>query len=184
MKLTKQQKKDKSKELASELKDAGFLAFTNYQGLKFTELYGLRAKLKSSKSRYSVVKNSIVRHALQEAGIPLADEKLFQGPLGMVVSKSEDPSGPAKVLSQFAKEFPLLKFRAGYVRPKWLTGPDIQRLAALPSRTELLAKLAGALNGSLVNIASVLQAPMRDLALVLKALEDKKKAEAPAGSAA
>ena len=182
MKLTKAQKKDKSKELASELKDASCLYFTNYQGLKFAELYQLRAKLRPLGGRYQVVKNSLVKNALANAGLSPEDAKLFKGPIGLVVAKGADPVAAAKVLTSFAKDFPQLKLRAAFVPPNWFGGTDVAKLATMPSKPELLGKLANALYGANASIAMVLQAPIRDLAYVLKALEDKKQKES--GSAA
>src|SRR5258706_12073900 len=112
MKQTKAQKKEASKELAVELKDASCIYFTNYQGLKFAELYQLRAKLKPLGGRYQVVKNSLVKNALANAGLSPEDAKLFKGPIGLVVAKGADPVAAAKVLTAFAKDFPLLKLRA------------------------------------------------------------------------
>lgn len=186
MKLTKAQKKDKSKELASELRGASCLYFTNYQGLKFAELYQLRAKLKPLGGRYQVVKNSLVKNALKDAALSPEDARLFKGPIGLVVAKGADPVAAAKVLTQFAKDFPALKLRAAYVPPQWMQGPDVARLATLPGKAELVGKLANALYGTSASIAMVLQAPIRDLAYVLKALEDKEKSEtggAPATAA-
>jgi len=182
MKLTKQQKKDKSKELAVSLKTASCIYFTNYQGLKFAELYQLRSKLKPLGGKYTVVKNSLIENALKNADMSPADAKLFKGPIGLVVAQGADPVAAAKVLATFAKDFPALKLRAAFVPPQWLAGTDVAKLAALPSKTELMGKLASALYGVNASIAMVLQAPIRDLAYVLKALEDKKSKES--GSAA
>lgn len=177
MKLTKAQKKDKAQELAQELQGASCLYFTNYQGLKFAELYQLRTRLKPLGGRYQVVKNSLVRNALRYAGLSPQDDGVFKGPIGLVVAKSADAVQAAKVLAQFAKDFPQLKFRAAFVPPQWMPGSDVVRLASLPGKTELLGRLANALYGTAAGIAAVLQAPIRDLALVLQALEDKKKSE-------
>jgi len=145
MKLTRQQKKDKAQELAKELQQADCLYLTNFQGLKFTELYQLRLKLKPLGGRYRVVKNTLLKHALDAAGIAPQDPGLFKGPLGLVVGKNTDPARAAKVLAQFAKDFPQLKFRAAFVAPQWMSGSEVVRLAALPSRPELHGRLANAL---------------------------------------
>lgn len=181
MKLTKNEKIEKAKILAESLKKAPHLFFTEFQGLKFVELDELRAKLRPLRCRYAVVKNSLIRYALKNAGVDGADEKLLKGPVGIVVSESEDPVAAAKVLATFAKQFPQLKIKAGFVTQKWMTPAQCQQLSTLGSRPELLAKLAGTLYSAVAQSAGVLQAPIRDLVLVLSALEAQKK---QAGSAA
>ena len=102
---------------------------------------------------------------------------ILKGPLGLVVSDSDDPVAPAKVLAAFAKQYPLLKVKAGLVSQKWMTPADCQKLSTLGSKPELLAKLAGALYSAVAQSAGVLAAPIRDMVLVLKALEDKRTGE-------
>ena len=178
MKLTKKEKSEKSKVLADVLKKAPHLFFTEYQGLKFIELDELRGKLRPLKCRFAVVKNSLIRYALKNAGVDGIDPKLIKGPIGMVVAETEDPVAPAKVLAAIAKQFPFLKVKAGYVSRKWMTPGECQKLSTIGSKPELASKLVGALYAAVSQSAGVLQAPIRDFVLVLAALEDKKKKEA------
>ncbi|HAM35657.1 MAG TPA: 50S ribosomal protein L10 [Elusimicrobia bacterium] len=177
MKLTKKEKVEKSQKMAESLKGAPHLFFTEYQGLKFQELDELRAKLRPLRCGYAVIKNSLVRYALKNAGLDVADAKLLKGPVGMVVSQGDDPVAPAKVLATFAKQYPFLKIKAGLVSQKWITPAECQKLSTLGSKPELLAKLAGTLYSAVAQSAGVLQAPIRDMVLVLSALEEKKKSE-------
>lgn len=174
MKLTKKEKVEKSQELADKLKNAPHLFFTEYQGLKFKELDELRAKLRPLRCRYAVIKNSLIRFALKNAGVPAADAKLLKGPVGMVVSESDDPVAPAKVLAAFSKQYPVLKVKAGLVSQKWMSPAECQTLSQLPSRQELLAKAVGIMYSVISQPVSVMQAPARDVLLVVKALEQKK----------
>ncbi|MFA6094119.1 MAG: 50S ribosomal protein L10 [Elusimicrobiota bacterium] len=178
MKQTKAQKKEESKKFAETLKASPFLYFTDYQGLKFTELAELRAKLKPMKCRFKILKNSLLENALKQAGIDGVDTRLIEGPNAILVTQSDDPIGPAKVLAQFAKEFPKLKIKAGYVGRQWMSAPDCERLSKIGSRPELAAKLVGVLYSTVSQSASVLAAPIRDLVLVLKALEEKQQKSA------
>ncbi|MBI5881734.1 MAG: 50S ribosomal protein L10 [Elusimicrobia bacterium] len=180
MKLTRTQKIEKGKSLSERLKAAQHLFFTEYQGLKFHDLQALRTRLKAAGARYAVVKNSIVRHALSNAGVAAAEAGMLKGPVGMAVVEGEDPVVAAKTLATFGKEFPKLKIKAGFVERKWMKAPECVALAALGSKNEVLGRLASALYGSVAQAASVLQAPIRDFVLVLKALEDKKKGAAAA----
>lgn len=183
MKLTKEQKKDLARQLGEMFRKSSHMYFTQYQGLKFVELAQLRSKLKPLSAKYQVIKNRLVAHALREAGIQGPDQGLLKGPVGLIVGHGTDPVSAAKVLATFAKNFPLLKIKAGYVDSRWLNAQDCIKLSALGSRPELLSMLAGALYSAVAQAASVLNAPMRDLALVLKAVQDKKGGEAPATAA-
>jgi len=177
MKLTKVQKTEKAKVLAEKLKAAPHLFFTEYKGLRFVQLDELRAKLRPLHCRYAVVKNSLVRYALKNAGVAGLDAKLLKGPVGMVVSESEDPVAPAKVLAAFAKQYPFLKIKAGLVSQKWMTPAECQHLSTLGSRQELMGKAVSVLYNVISQAVAVVQAPTRDALLVVKALEQKKKSQ-------
>jgi large subunit ribosomal protein L10 len=183
MKLTKDQKVEASKALAEKLKVAPHLFFTEYKGLKFVELDELRNQLRPLKCRYAVVKNSLVRYALKNAGVDGADPKLLKGPVGLIVADTDDPVAPAKVVAALAKKFPALKIRAGYVSRKWMTPADCDKLSKLPSKQELMGKIVGTLYTIVSQSVAIAQAPTRDMLLVVKALEDKKKSESGAAAA-
>ncbi len=177
MKLTKSDKIERAKALAESLQKAPHLFFTEFQGLKFTELDDLRGKLRPLRCRFAVIKNSLVRYALKNAGVDGGDSKLLKGPIALVVSQEDDPVAPAKVLAAFAKQFPQLKIKAGLVSRRWMSPAECDKLSTLGGRPELLGKLAGTLYSAISQAAGVLQAPVRDFVLVLKALEDKRKTE-------
>lgn len=174
MKQTKDQKVENAKVLAEALKKAPHMFFTQYQGLKFRELDELRGKLRPLKCRYAVVKNSLIKYALKSAGVDGVDPKLLKGPLGMIVSDSDDPVAPAKVLAAFAKQFPALKIKAGYVSRKWMSPAECETLSKLPGRQELMGKIVGLLYTMVSQPLAIAQAPARDMLLVVKALEEKK----------
>ncbi len=171
MKHTKKEKVEKSKELAVEFGKTANLFFADFQGLKFQELAELRGKVAPLKGRFQVIKNSMLRFALQDAGFEGAKPDLFKGQTGMLLAPGEDPVAAAKILAAFAKQFPALKIKAGWVGGAWMGAEDVKRLSALASKPELLSKLASVLYGAMSNMAAVLAAPARDLAMTLKALE-------------
>lgn len=181
MKLTKEQKKEVSKQLGETLKGAGNVFFTNYQGLKFVEIDELRKQLRPMKAKYRIVRNTTLGHALKEAGIDLKDPSLLKGPAAILIAPGDDPVAPAKALVKFAKEAEAMKLRGGYIGGIWMTPEECKALASLGSKPELLGKLANALYSAVAQGACVLAAPIRDLVLVLKAVEEKQKS---AGAAA
>jgi|SRR5579885_297694 len=175
MKLTKTQKIESSKELAEKLKAAPHLFFTEYKGMKFGELDELRNQLRPLKCRHAVVKNSLIKYALKNAGVDGADAKIFKGPVGLIVSDVDDPVAPAKVLAALSKKFPQLKVRAGYVSQKWMTPAECEQLSKLPGKQELMGKIVGLLYTMVSQPVAIAQAPTRDMVLVVKALEGKLK---------
>lgn len=170
--------------MGEALQKAPHLYFTHYQGLKFIELADLRKKLKPLGCKYQVVKNSLVEFALKDAKISGISADTLKGPVGLVVGQGTDPVAAVKVLATFAKEFPKLKIRAGYVEGQWLDGNGCIRLSMLGTKPEILSMLVSTLYSTVAQTAGVLQAPIRDLALVLKALEEQKQKAGTAPAAA
>jgi large subunit ribosomal protein L10 len=170
--LSKEQKVEKAKGLSEEIKSAGVLFFTSYQGLKFSDMAGLREILAPTGAKYRVEKNSIVSHAVQNAGINGADEKYFKGPTAIAIGG--DIAAVAKAFVDFQKKAEALKLRACYADGVWYDEADIKKLASIGSKEDNLSKLAGALYSAVAQSAQVLQAPIRDLAYVLKAVEGTK----------
>ena len=176
MNLTKEQKKERSQSLAEEIKKSAGIFFTGYQGLKFTELAVLRASLSDAKCKFRIERNSILSHALKNAGVEGVDDSLLKGPTAIAILKEDgDVAMAAKGLSDFGKKMETFKIRAGYTDGVWYDEAKVKVLATIGSREENLSKLAGALYSAVAQSAQVLQAPIRDFAYVLKAVEDSKK---------
>ncbi len=171
MNLTKEQKKQKSQDLSCEITEAGTIFFTAYQGLKFVDMADLRAKLVPTGAKFRVERNAILDHAIRQAKIEGADEKLFQGPTAVAIGG--DVAAVAKALVDFQKAQAALKLRACYSEGVWYNEDQVKQLATIGTKEENLSKLAGALCSAGAQSAQVLQAPIRDFAYVIKALEDK-----------
>lgn len=171
MNLTKEQKKQKSQELSAEITNAGTIFFTAYQGLKFVDMAALRGELASTGAKFRVERNAILDHAIRQAKIEGADTKLFQGPTAVAVGG--DIAAVAKALVDFQKKQAALKLRACYSEGVWYDEAQIKQLATIGTKEENLSKLAGALYNAVAQSAQVLQAPIRDFAYVIKALEEK-----------
>jgi large subunit ribosomal protein L10 len=163
-------------EVSKDLAGAAATLLTHYRGLSVTELAQLRAKLREANAEMRVVKNTLTRRAASKAGIDGLDE-LLVGPTGLVFCH-EDPVGPAKALKEFGKDHPELVIRGGYLDGEVLDEAAATRLADLESREELLAKLAGLMQGALAGFARLLQAPIAQQARLMQALVDAGGAEA------
>ena len=144
---------------------------THYRGLSVTELAELRATLREANADYRVIKNTLTRRAVTDAGMEGLVEYL-EGPTAMVFC-NEDPVAPAKALKAFAKDHPELVIRGGYLDGEVLDETAAIKLADLASREELLAQLAGLMYGSLANTARLLNAlPQTQAQLFAALIED------------
>jgi large subunit ribosomal protein L10 len=142
-------------ELAEDFRTANATVLTEYRGLSVTSMKELRRALGST-TKYSVVKNTLTKIAAKDAGVEIADD-LLVGPSAVAFIKG-DPIDAAKSLRDFAKENPFLVIKGGIYEGKAVTKEEIMQLANLESREVLLAKLAGAMKGSLAKAARVFDA--------------------------
>jgi large subunit ribosomal protein L10 len=142
-------------ELAEDFRTANATVLTEYRGLSVTSMKELRRALGAT-TKYSVVKNTLTKIAAKDAGVEIADD-LLTGPSAVAFIKG-DPIDAAKSLRDFAKENPFLVIKGGFYEGKPVTKEEIMQLANLESREVLLAKLAGAMKGSLAKAARVFDA--------------------------
>jgi large subunit ribosomal protein L10 len=158
-------------QLSDRLKGANAVYVTDFVGLNVKAMTTLRAQLRAQGSQYLVVKNTLVERALADLDLPDISAH-FRGPTGLVIV-DDDPIGPAKVLADFAKDHdqrPAIK--AGIVEQRTVAAEDVQRLAKLPGREELLAELAGAMESPMAQLAFALQAKLNEMAGLIEALRD------------
>jgi large subunit ribosomal protein L10 len=142
-------------ELTEDFRTATATVLTEYRGLSVTSMKELRRAL-GEKTKYSVVKNTLTKIAAKDAGVDLSPD-LLVGPSAVAFIKG-DPIDAAKSLRDFAKENPFLVIKGGIYEGKAVTKEEIMQLANLESREVLLAKLAGAMKGSLAKAARVFDA--------------------------
>ena len=142
-------------ELTEDFRGAGATIVTEYRGLSVTSMKALRRSLGGT-TKYSVAKNTLMRIAAKNAGVEISDD-LLKGP-SAVAFINGDPIDAAKSLRDFAKENPALVIKGGIYEGKLVTTEEIMKLANLESREVLLAKLAGAMKGSLAKAARVFDA--------------------------
>ena len=147
-------KQAKVDELAKEMKEAKIVLLADYRGITVTDVTKLRADLRNANAEYKVIKNNIIRRALDANGEKELDSAL-EGPVALVIGK-EDYLEPAKVIYNFTKDHDFYKIKGGIVEGKVMTAEEIITLAKLPSRQELLAKLAGSLLGNITKLAALL----------------------------
>ena len=163
-------------EIASKLSDAAAVFVTEYRGLTVGALAALRGSLRQVGAEHTVYKNTLARFAAEKAGIDGLKE-LLVGPTALTFV-SGDSVAAAKALRDAARTNPLLVLKGGALGASTLSAADVTALAELPSREELLARFAGALQAPLVKTAGLLQALPRNFAYGLAALIDQQGAAA------
>lgn len=159
------QKEELVKSLAEKLKSAKVVILTDYRGISVDAVTKLRTDLRNANAEYKVIKNNIIKRALEMNGEAGLDE-LLTGPTAILMGE-EDYLEPSKVMYKFSKENDFYKIKGGIIDGKVVTAEEIVTLAKLPSKQELVAKLAGCL---LANISK--------LAVALDQVKAQKEAEA------
>ena len=148
--------------VAEKMKAAASIVVVDSRGLTVEQDTVLRRNLRESGVEFKVIKNSILTRAAEKAG--LGDMKdLFVGPSAVAFS-NEDVVAPAKIINDFAKDAEALEIKGGAIEGSVSSKEEILALATLPNREGLLSMLL-----------SVLQAPVRNVALAVKAVADNKE---------
>ena len=150
------QKEEAVKNLAEDLKTSNLILLVDYRGITVEAATKLRKEVRETNAEYRVIKNNIIKRALNANGESGLDE-LLEGPTALITSK-EDYLAPAKAIYNFTKKNDFYKIKGGIIEGKVMTAEEIITLAKLPSRQELLAKLAGALLGNITKLAATLDA--------------------------
>ncbi len=149
-------------EIEEKLKSAATVVVVDYRGLSVSQVTELRKNLREQGIEFKVYKNSMSRRAAEAAGLEGLNEHLT-GPNALAFS-TEDVVAPAKILNDFAKVNKQLEIKAGVIEGVLASAEEMKALAELPSRDGLLSMLL-----------SVLQAPMRNLAAITKAVAEQKE---------
>lgn len=173
MPKTKEQKKAVIQELKDRLQKIKSAVFVNFAGLKMKDAQKLREKSWAEGVDYNVVKKTLLKIALNEAGLGDFDTKKLEGNIGLAFGYSDELAAP-KFIADFAKSNESIKILGGILEDKFIEAGEVKSLAALPSKNELLSKLVGSLASPLSGLFNVLQGNLRGLIQVLSAVRDKK----------
>lgn len=173
-------------EIADSFRNSSAAVVTEYTGLSVSQLSELRRSLGAG-NKYRVAKNTLVKIAAEDAGVEGIDD-LFVGPTAIAFF-GDELAEAAKALKAFAKDNEKLVIKGGYLDGAVLSKDDVLKLADLPTREEMLTKLAGAFKAQLSATAGLLNAPATQVARLtaapgqkaaglFAALEAKRNAEA------
>lgn len=160
------------KDLNQAFNDNSAVFLFGFSGIDVPEITKLRRQVAQSGNFYKVVKNRLALRAAEETAVAQLGEH-FSGPTAVALT-GDDPVGLAKTIKEFIKTHPGLEFKAGVLDQKNLTADEVEQLADMPSRDELLSKVVYLLQSPLTQFAGALQSPLRNLASALKQLAEKK----------
>ena len=151
---------------------ASFAVITDFKGMTVEELTNLRVSLRNAGGEYLVVKNTLARIALTD-GTHNAIKDNFHDNCGVAFG-FDDPVAVAKALSDFAKQSKLFELRCASLDGKAMDAAQIDALAKLPSKEQLLGHLLGTMNAVPTNFVSLFANVVRGLLYALKGIEDQK----------
>lgn len=173
MPVTKARKTEQVDKLSGDLKDINHLIVGTFEKLTVAKDFELRKSVRSAGGRYAVVKNTLAERAAKGTKV----EEALKGLAGVtsIAYTKGDPVALAKALTKYAKDNPEFKFKAGVVEGRVVTIREIEALASLPSKEEIMSKLLFLMNAPAQRLVTVMNAVGRDLAVVVNQGVEKKK---------
>lgn len=166
------EKEAKVEELKAIMAEAKGFYLADFTGIDVAAVTELRNKLREGEVQYQVIKNRLAIRAAEEVGIAGLKEH-FTGPTAIAYSK-EDPIAPAKILQDFGADSGKIQIKTGFMEGEVLAADRVEALAKLPSREELLGKVAASAQSPLYGLSGVLSGLLRGLVGALSAIEKQR----------
>ena len=172
---TREQKQQDLDELTQRFKDAKAAMVVGFQKMTVAKDQELRNQLREAGVSYEVVKNTLARRASEGTALEGASGH-FKGVTAVALSNG-DPVGLSKAISKFAKANPdIFTFKAGIVEGKVVALNEVEAIASLPSKEELISKVMFLINCQAQRLVTVISAVPRNLAIVIKQIGEQKTA--------
>jgi large subunit ribosomal protein L10 len=174
---TKAQKQKDLEALTEHFRNAKAAMVVGFKGMTVAKDQDLRNQLREAGVSYEVVKNTLARKAAAGTALEPATDQ-FKGVTAVALS-NQDPVGLSKAIAKFSKANPdIFKFKVGIVEGKVVALADVEAIASLPSKEELISKILFLINCQAQRLATVISAVPRNLAIVVKQIGDQKGGEA------
>ncbi len=169
--MNREEKARVIEELAEKLGNNSAV-LVDYQGINVAQSTQLRARSRESGVEFVVAKNTLAQRAADQAGVEGLEE-LLVGPTALAFS--EDPVAGAKLMAEFANQIEAFELKGGLLDGSRVVDAEgIVALSRLPGREQLLAQLLGAIQSPVAGLVTVLNAPLRNLAVVLNQVAEQK----------
>ena len=161
-------------QIKGDLEGSSAMWVVDYRGLTVKDIQNLRRSIREAGAEMKVYKNTIMHIALEQAEMPTLDDMLA-GPSAFVFA-GEDAAAAAKAVKDFAKSNENLEIKGGLMDAVALSAAEVEAIASLPSREQLMAQIAGAISGVARGLATAINGVPRGLAQATKAVADQKAA--------
>jgi large subunit ribosomal protein L10 len=172
--ISRQQKEELVEQYKKWVTESDGMVLTHFHGLSVKAISDLRRDIRESGGEFHIVKNSLAKRAFEESGREWK-EGVFNGPTALGISY-QNPTGLAKVIKDFSKEFGTIEIKSGYLAERLMTVEEIITLAELPSMEEMRAKLLRTILAPASQLVRTLAEPGRQVAAVLKSYSEKEPA--------
>ena len=177
MAVTKAKKQEQVEKLSKDLKNVANVVVATYTKLTVAQDYELRKALRGAGAKYQVVKNTLAERAAKGTKVEGALKDLAG--VTSIAYTTGDPVAMAKALTKYAKDTPDFTFKVGVVEGRVVSIKEIESLATMPSKEELMSKLLFLINAPAQRLATAINAVPRNLAVVIdQAVQQKKFKEA------
>ena len=153
--------------LVDRLERSQMTIVTDYRGLSVAQLQDFRSRIKPADAEFRVTKNTLLRIAAERVGIEGLDEHL-DGPTAVLFAFG-DVVAPAKAVSDFARSTRIMAVKTGVMNNQVLSAAEVDAIATLPPREELIGKLVGMLASPMARVVGVLGGPARSVAYLANA---------------
>lgn len=173
---TRAQKEASVKNLTEKFKSAKSVVFTDYRGMTMSQFSALRDKLTEANAELIVTKNTLVDISLKEAGLLGETDNIAKGPTATLFGFGDEIL-PIKTLAKALKDNQIGEIKGGFLNGEFMGAIFITRLANLPSKLELQAKIVGSLSSPLYGMVNVLQGNLRNLVYALDQIRISKGGE-------
>ncbi|MSP14217.1 MAG: 50S ribosomal protein L10 [Chloroflexi bacterium] len=173
MPLTRDEKGKILDELNEKLGRAEAVLISDYRGLRVKDIQNVRGQLRKSDANLIVVKNTLLRLALEKNGLP-TPEKLLSGPTAAAICFS-DIAGPAKILNDFARDTKILTIKGAIIGHSVVEAAGFDAVVNMPTRAEIFSKVLRAFNAPSTNVVGTVAGGIRQILNVLQARVDQLK---------
>jgi large subunit ribosomal protein L10 len=177
MPVSRAKKKEQVEKLSADLKDVSSAVVGTYSKLTVAQDYELRKALRAAGAKYRVVKNTLAELAAKGSKVEEGLKNLTG--VTSIAYTTGDPVAMAKALTKYVKDTPEFTFKIGVVEGRVITIKEIEALASMPSKEELMSKLLFLINAPAQRLATAINAVPRNLAVVVnQGVQEKKFKEA------
>jgi len=168
--ISKEKKQEIVAKYSEWLEQSRAIILTEYLGMNMNNMNELRASVREAGGEFHIVKNTLMKRLLNEAGLELKDEHFIN--TTAVGFAFEDPPALAKAMAEFAKDSDFLKIKAGYLDNRLMTAEEVKSLANLPPMPIMRATLLSTILAPATQLVRTLSEPGRQVAAVLKAFSE------------